>query len=205
MQRKPNRYELPTMSIVSAIGHEQDSPILDLVADLRASTPTDAAKQVAPDVADEAQRIAQARVRARRAVQHLIEREQHTLASLRARPVMADPRASLDVHLREIADWRDRARRELDRQWTALSADLGLQLARIRALSPISTLNRGYAIVADASGAALTSVGDVAPQETIRIRLADGRITATTASVEPITTADTDQDDEEDHPEEPHE
>lgn len=189
-----------TTPVVSAIGHEQDSPILDLVADLRASTPTDAAKQVAPDVAEEAQRIAQARLRARRVVLHLIEREEHALAALRARPVLADPRASLDVHLREVHDLRERARRELDRQLTARTADLDLHLARVRALSPVSTLNRGYAIVADASGTALTSATDVAPQDTIHIRLADGRITAITEAVEPLTSSADNPDEPEESP-----
>lgn len=173
-----------TTPVVSAIGHEQDSPILDLVADVRASTPTDAAKLVAPDVAQEAQHIAQARVRARRAVLHLIEREEHALAAVRARPVMADPRAPLDVHLREIGDLRERARRQLGQSLTALEADLDLHLARVRALSPLSTLRRGYGIVADAAGNALTSAGETHPGDTIWVRLADGRITATTASVQ---------------------
>ncbi len=174
--------------VVSAIGHEQDSPLLDLVADVRASTPTDAAKVVAPDVAEEARHITQARARARRAALHLIEREEHTLHLLRSRPVMADPRASLDVHLREVGDLRSRGRRRLRESITALEADLDLQLARVRALSPLSTLRRGYAIVADAGGVALTSASDTRPGETIQVRLTDGRITATTTSVQLMDT-----------------
>ena len=177
-----------TTPVVSAIGHEQDSPLLDLVADVRASTPTDAAKLVAPDVADEAQRIAEARLRAHRAVGHLLAREEQALAALRARPVLADPRASIDIHLREVHDVRDRARRAMDRSLLSANSDLDLQLARVRALSPVSTLNRGYAIVADADGVALTSASDVSPDDTIHVRLADGRITAITQSVQPIAT-----------------
>lgn len=180
--------------VVSAIGHEQDTPLLDLVADVRASTPTDAAKLVAPDVAAEAERVAQVRMRARRVMLHLLDREQHALAALRARPVLADPRASLEVHLREVRELRERGRRRLDRDLTAMNADLDLQLARVRALSPLSTLNRGYAIVADAQGVALTSVTDVGAGDAVHIRLADGRISATTDEVHPL-----------DHPADPEE
>lgn len=175
-----------TTPVVSAIGHEQDSPLLDLVADVRASTPTDAAKLVSPDVAEEAQRIAQARLRAVRAVRHLLDREERDLAALRARPVMADPRAAIDVHRREISELQDRSRREFRRQLTSHESELDLHLARVRALSPVSTLNRGYAIVADASGRALTSAREAGPSDTLQIRLADGRIAAVVSEVQPI-------------------
>src|SRR5213079_1330671 len=91
-----------TTPLVSAIGHEPDSPILDLVADVRASTPTDAAKRVVPDVAEEAQAVLQLRERGRRWVHSLVERERHQLAALLSRPVLADPRGGLAARLLEV-------------------------------------------------------------------------------------------------------
>ncbi|MCY7364498.1 MAG: exodeoxyribonuclease VII large subunit, partial [Frankiaceae bacterium] len=77
--------------VVSAIGHEPDSPLVDLVADVRCSTPTDAGKRVVPDVREEAQRVRQARDRARRVITHLVATESARVEALRTRPVLADP------------------------------------------------------------------------------------------------------------------
>ena len=93
-----------TTPVVSAIGHEQDSPILDLVSDVRASTPTDAAKRVVPDVAEEAQRVLQVRERGRRAISAFVAGELHQLAALRSRPALADPRAGLEERLGEVGE-----------------------------------------------------------------------------------------------------
>ena len=97
--------------VVSAIGHEPDSPLLDLVADVRASTPTDAAKLVVPDVVQELHGVGQARQRMRQAVTGLVAREQAGLDALRSRPVLADPRVLLDARSDELATLRDRIRR----------------------------------------------------------------------------------------------
>ncbi|MGO4255948.1 exodeoxyribonuclease VII large subunit [Marmoricola sp. RAF53] len=175
-----------TTPVVSAIGHEPDSPLLDLVADLRASTPTDAAKRVVPDVAEEAQRVAQVRERMRRHVAGLVTREQQRLDDLRGRPVMADPRGEL-VHRREEVDaLRGRGRRVLGHVLDRAEDDLEHRLARVRALSPLATLNRGYAVLSDADGTLLSSVGAVRPGQSLTIRVADGRITAEVAGVEEI-------------------
>ena len=87
-----------TTPVVSAIGHEEDQPLLDLVADLRASTPTDAAKRVVPDVREEFDRLGDVRDRARYVIEQLIAREQHGLDSMRARPVMARPHEIFERH-----------------------------------------------------------------------------------------------------------
>ena len=100
-----------TTPVVSAIGHEPDSPILDLVADVRASTPTDAAKRVVPDVAEEAQRVLQARERGRMAIRGLVDRELAQLTALRSRPSLADPRSGLTERMVEVDAFRERARR----------------------------------------------------------------------------------------------
>jgi exodeoxyribonuclease VII large subunit len=102
-----------TTPVVSAIGHEPDNPILDLVADLRVSTPTDAAKQVVPDVAEEQTRIVQVRARGRRVVSGLLAAETAALASLRSRPALAAPQRIVEDRAGEIVQLRQRARRSL--------------------------------------------------------------------------------------------
>jgi exodeoxyribonuclease VII large subunit len=188
--------------LVSAIGHEPDSPILDLVADVRASTPTDAAKRVVPDVAEEAHRVLQARERGRMAVRGLIDRELRQLESLLTRPALADPRTGLDERRVEIDGFVERARRTFRHRLDRGEDDLVHQVARIRALSPLATLRRGYAVLSDADGQALSSVATVEPGHGIHIRVADGRIGATATTVDHIDLMpDTHDTDETDDPE----
>jgi exodeoxyribonuclease VII large subunit len=162
--------------VVSAIGHETDTPILDLVADVRASTPTDAAKRVVPDVAEELHRLGQTRSRLHRAIHSLVGRHQDHLDALRSRPVLADPRASLVPRYEQVEALRERSRRavrhRLDREATGLEHTI----ARVRAMSPKATLERGYAIVVDGDGRAIASVGDVSSGELVRAYLADGQL-----------------------------
>jgi exodeoxyribonuclease VII large subunit len=171
--------------VVSAIGHEPDTPLLDLVADLRASTPTDAAKHLVPDVAEEVRGIDWARERIRSLLRHLVERESHSLAELRARPALADPRSLVAARSVEIDDLRDRGRRCFDHALARASDDITHQRARARALSPLETLRRGYAVVQRDDGSVVGSVADVTAGDPLRIRVTDGRVLATTAATEP--------------------
>ena len=184
-----------TTPVVSAIGHEPDSPILDLVADVRASTPTDAAKLVVPDVAEEAQRVLILRERGRHCLAQLVDREQQRLASLRSRPSLADPRSGLAGRIDDVVALRDRSRRCLGHSLDRATDDLAHQLARVRALSPLATLRRGYAVLSDADGQALSSIATLEPGQDIHIRVADGRIGASTTRVEPAPLVDLDTDD----------
>lgn len=184
-----------TTPVVSAIGHEPDSPILDLVADLRASTPTDAARQIVPDVAEEAQRVLQTRERMRRVVVHRLTTEQQQLAGLRSRPSLADPRSGLADRIDEVVALRSRTRRVLGHVLDRADDDLGHQLARVRALSPLATLRRGYAVLSDAEGNLFSSVTDVTAGQPVAIRVADGRISAAVTSVEPIPLPEAEEDD----------
>jgi exodeoxyribonuclease VII large subunit len=177
--------------VVSAIGHEPDSPLLDLVADVRASTPTDAAKLVVPDVVEEVARVAHLRDRGRRTVVALLTREQHALDALRARPALADPGSTMLARRHDVEALRDRARRTLGHQLDRAGNDLGHQLARVRGLSPLATLRRGYAVVQDASGHVVTGVGQTGPDQELRIRVADGRIAAVVTTSTPDTPGDT--------------
>ena len=166
-----------TTPVVSAIGHESDIPILDLVADLRASTPTDAAKQVVPDVAEEQERVRQARDRARRSVESLVRRERDWLAHTRARPVLADPGASFTLRAAELAELQARAERAIRGRLRHESSGVEHALARVRAMSPKATLERGYAIVVDADGHAVDSAGEVQVGQPLLAYLHDGQLT----------------------------
>jgi len=133
--------------VVSAIGHEQDTPLLDYVADLRASTPTDAAKRVVPDVAEQFALIKQLRDRARRSVTGWLDRETAWLESVRSRPALADPVREIERQGEQVDALRRRTRVCVDGTLTRSADDLAHITARLRALSPASTLRRGYAIV----------------------------------------------------------
>ena len=164
--------------VVSAIGHEPDSPLLDLVADVRASTPTDAGKLIVPDVSEEQRRIGLLRDRALRCVVTRIERDQHALDALRARPVLAHPTRDIDRRAAESRDLVARARRRLGSALDRAADDVTHLLARVRSLSPSATLTRGYAVVQDADGRVLRAASQTAHGEPLAIRLADGRLTA---------------------------
>jgi exodeoxyribonuclease VII large subunit len=171
--------------VVSAIGHEPDGPLLDLVADVRASTPTDAAKLVVPDVTEEVARVAQLRQRARQVLAAWLLRELHSLDTLRARPSLADPGSGLEERRREVEALRERARRSLHHQLDRAGNDLGHQLARVRGMSPLATLNRGYAVVQDGEGHVVTSVAQAAAEQTLQVRVADGRLGVVVTTTEP--------------------
>jgi exodeoxyribonuclease VII large subunit len=166
--------------VVSAIGHEQDQPLLDLVADVRASTPTDAAKLVVPDVTEELRRVDAARQRLRQLLGGWLAREQAGLDALRSRPVLGDPRRLLDERADEVRELRERARRTLGHRLDRASDDISHHRARARALSPLATLERGYAVLQDADGHVVTSVAGVQPKATVSVRVADGRVHAVT-------------------------
>lgn len=165
--------------LVSAIGHETDTPLLDLVADYRASTPTDAAKRIVPDVTEERTRLTHARTRIRSALAHLVGREQAGLDGIRSRPVLAAPESMVDAREYDVRQRREAGRRSLD-VWLARSTGQTAQLAaQLRALSPAATLDRGYAVVQRADGAVVRDPAEVAAGEALRIRVARGEVAAT--------------------------
>lgn len=168
--------------VVSAIGHEPDSPLLDLVADVRASTPTDAAKRIVPDVREEIDRVTQARRRLWGAVNQLLDRERRALEGMRSRPVLAAPYLMLDQRAHEIAALRDRAGRCARHKVTQDAEVLAQTLARVRALSPLATLERGYAVVQRAGGAVVRKPQEVEPGDPLSVRLAGGVLHATASA-----------------------
>jgi exodeoxyribonuclease VII large subunit len=130
----------------------------------------------------------------RRWVRHRVAGEQHALDALRSRPSLADPRAGLADRRDEVVALRARSRRTLGHVLDRAEDNLGHQLARVRALSPLATLRRGYAVLSDADGTLFSSVADVTPGQSVRIRVADGRIAAAVEDVEPIALPQDDND-----------
>ncbi len=168
--------------VVSAIGHEADTPLLDLVADRRASTPTDAGKLVVPDVAEEQQRILGLRRNAWRCVSDRVERERAWLDAARSRPSLAAPHRELDARTADVAALTERARRVIDSCVEQHRRDVAAALARVTALSPRATLDRGYAIVQRPDGHVVTSTEEAAPGDPLRVRLADGALDVSVAA-----------------------
>jgi exodeoxyribonuclease VII large subunit len=162
--------------VVSAIGHEADTPLLDLVADVRASTPTDAAKRVVPDVVEELDRVAQLRRRTEAAVRALLDRETAALRAVRSRPVLADPHNLLTPREQEVRAMRDRARRVLGSALDRAGDNLAHTRARVTALSPAATLERGYAVLQRPDGQVVRRSAEVAPGDPLRARLAEGEL-----------------------------
>jgi exodeoxyribonuclease VII large subunit len=163
--------------VISAIGHEQDVPILDLVADLRASTPTDAAKKVVPDVREQLNLVRQLRDRGRRSVIGRLEREEHWLAAVRSRPCLADPVREVERKQEQVLALRDRARRCLSGALDRAADQLAHTRARLVGLSPAATLERGYAILQRSDASIVRSEKEVKDRDELHVRLADGRLT----------------------------
>ena len=165
--------------VVSAIGHERDIPLLDLVADVRASTPTDAARRIVPDVAEELAGIAEATQRTYAAIERYLSRSTSDIASLKSRPVLATPHTMIDSRREDIASltsWLDtHATRSIERN----QSDLSKALVTLRALSPHSTLKRGYSILIDSSETIVSETAHAQKGDSLTAILADGRLEVT--------------------------
>jgi exodeoxyribonuclease VII large subunit len=171
--------------VISAVGHEPDNPLCDLVADLRAATPTDAAKRMVPDTAAEQRGIHDLRRRSAQALRNWVSREQRALTQLRSRPVLAEPLSALTARAEEIHRARSAVRRDITRLVAAESERVGHLSARLATLGPAATLARGYAVVQTVAAAGssedmrvLRSTDDAPPGTRLRVRVSDGAVTA---------------------------
>jgi exodeoxyribonuclease VII large subunit len=173
--------------VVSAIGHEQDTPLLDLVADVRASTPTDAARRVVPDVAEQVALITQHRARARRALAGRLDREGSWLADMRSRPALSNPLREIDRREEQVTALTERARRSFAAGLERASDDVRHIGDRLLALSPAATLRRGYAIVQRADGRVVRRAADVGAGEELMVRFAADQLTVTAERAANIT------------------
>ena len=165
--------------IVSAIGHEKDAPLLDLVADYRASTPTDAAKRVVPDIAQEISDIEKLRDRALRSLVARLDFESQQIAQLRNRPVMKDPIVMVTTRRDEMKALRDRALRGFASLIEIEKKELKGVRDHLRSLSPQSTMDRGYAVVQLTDGKILRDATKLKAGTALRIRVAKGETGAT--------------------------
>jgi exodeoxyribonuclease VII large subunit len=169
--------------IVSAIGHEKDSPLLDLVADYRASTPTDAGKKVVPDVAEESTKIRHMQDRTLRHLANFIEFESHRLENFRSRPIFKDPTMIVTARAEIMDALRTRSLRSMDNRVALAQEELTNLRTQVRTLSPQATLDRGYAVVLTQSGALVRKASSLKIGEKIAIRVATGVVAATTDGV----------------------
>ena len=165
--------------IVSAIGHEDDWTLIDLAADLRASTPTDAAKKVVPDAREQWQLIDNAITRARMRIDARVANETRLIEGYANRPSLTQPLTMLEPHQRFLDD----ARRRMDIGLTRIVDDASLTVeklhASLTALSPQSTLDRGYAVVQSAGGHVVDDAGTVRTGDRLTMTLRRGTLTAT--------------------------
>jgi len=170
--------------IVSAIGHEKDSPLLDLVADYRASTPTDAAKRVVPDIEQEISDINKIRDRIYRRLLSSVEYELNQIAQLRNRPVMKDPGVMIKVRKDDLSALRDRSHRGFKALLDIEKKEIKGVIAHLRSLSPQSTMDRGYAVVQSDDGKIVRDATKLKVGSVLRIRAAKGEAKASVLASE---------------------
>jgi len=170
--------------IVSAIGHEKDSPLLDLVADVRASTPTDAAKRVVPDIEQEISDINKIRDRMYRRLLASVEYELNQIAQLRNRPVMKDPSVMIKVRKDDLTALRDRSHRGFKALLDIEKKDIKGVIAHLRSLSPQSTMDRGYSVVQIGDGKIVRDATKLKAGDVLRIRAAKGEASASVLASE---------------------
>ena len=176
--------------VVSAIGHEPDNPVLDNVADLRAATPTDAAKRVVPSMQEELALVAEASARSAAALRGWVERERQGLANIRSRPALSNPLGAITQRQEEVAREVARIRREITHFVQHETSAIAALRAQVSALGPSATLARGYSVVQvlprDGSGPeVVTSIAQSPPGSQLRIRVGDGSISAASMGVTP--------------------
>ena len=170
--------------IVSAIGHEKDSPLLDLVADYRASTPTDAAKRVVPDIEQEIADINKIRDRIYRRLVSTIDYELNQIAQLCNRPVMKDPSVMVKVRIDELSALRDRSNRGFKSLLEIEKKEIKGVIAHLRSLSPQSTMDRGYSVVQSDDGKIVRDATKLKAGAVLRIRAAKGEARASVLAEE---------------------
>jgi exodeoxyribonuclease VII large subunit len=162
--------------VVTAVGHETDTTLVDHVADVRAATPTDAAHRVVPEIGEQRRLVDGLRARARHVLTGRLEQQERWLDSVRSRPVLADPARLLAGRADDVAALRTRATRTVTHRVEIAERDLEHARARITALSPAATLQRGYAVVQRADGALVRDPAEVGDDERLLVRVAGGRL-----------------------------
>ena len=185
--------------VVTAVGHETDTTLVDHVADVRAATPTDAAHRVVPEIGEQRRLVDGLRSRARSVLTGRLEQQVRWLESMRTRPVLASPDRLLHGREEDVEGLRTRARRTLVHRVEGAERDLAHARAQVAALSPAATLERGYAVVQKADGSLVRDPAAVAQDERLGVRVAGGRLTVRVAR-DPDHSADHGTDPEDQQP-----
>ena len=166
--------------IVSAIGHEKDSPLLDLVADWRASTPTDAGKRVVPDMEEELSRISNLKDRAERYLTNRIEFEISKISGFMSRQIMREPLTIVTTRVEIISGLLARSFRSMSSALALAKEEIAGLRTQVRTLSPQATLDRGYSVVQKSDGRVVRKASEIKSGEKLRLRLAQGEVGAIT-------------------------
>ena len=175
--------------LVSAIGHEGDAPLLDYVADYRASTPTDAARRIVPDLAQELDGLARAREGMRSAIQRRLDQERYNLDLLVSRPIFLAPAATLEPHRTFIDSALTSLRTQVERRLSSERQSILQASATLQALSPQATLERGYSMLRLPSGELVRDASQVPKGTLVEGILAQGRLVAQVVGSTPATRA----------------
>jgi exodeoxyribonuclease VII large subunit len=162
--------------VVTAVGHETDTTLVDHVADVRAATPTDAAHRIVPEIGEQTRLVEGLRTRARALLSGRLDQQDRWLESMRSRPVLADPQRLLAGRADDVSGLRDRATRTLTHRVDVAVRDLAHARAQVTALSPAATLERGYAVLQRADGALVRDPAEVGDDERLQVRVAGGRL-----------------------------
>ena len=166
--------------IISAIGHEKDSPLLDLVADWRASTPTDAGKRVVPDMEEELARISNLQDRANRFIQSRIDFEFSRIQGFMERQIMREPQTIISTRLEIVKGFVARSHRAMSGALAIAKEEISGLRTQVRTLSPQATLDRGYSVVQKSDGSVVRTASELKPGDKLRLRLAHGEVNAIT-------------------------
>ena len=167
--------------VVSGVGHETDFTIADFVADLRAPTPSAAAELAVPDQAELRERIGALGTRLTWHIEYRLERGRRDLEQQERALHRLSPQARIDARRQQMDDLARQANRVLAHSLALRRAELAGLEARLVALSPLATLERGYAVVRRAdTGAVVRSVDQVAAGDPLVIRVHDGEFDAST-------------------------
>jgi len=166
--------------IISAIGHEKDSPLLDLVADWRASTPTDAGKRVVPDMEEELSRISNLQDRANRFIQNRIDFEISRIKGFMERQIMREPQTIISSRLEIIKGFVARSHRAMSGALAIAGEEISGLRTQVRTLSPQATLDRGYSVVQKRDGSVVRTASELKSGDKLRLRLAHGEVNAIT-------------------------
>ena len=172
--------------VISAVGHETDTTIIDYVADLRAPTPSAAAELAVMDVASFDQQLMQYRNRLDRDMLNVLQDKRQQLAQFKLRVTASSPENQLLQKKQYLDELSNRLQYRMQEKYTASRNRLELFIEKLNGLSPLRRLSRGYAYVEDDKGSCLTSVSQVKAGDSVKIHVTDGYIRALVQEKETI-------------------